>query len=79
MLHNLRTAILERFGTQLKAGAVARVHPVRLNRIVRGHVRATAEEKERLATALQAESNWLFADVRVASRRADSAGAVAGR
>ncbi len=68
MLHNLRTAIAERFGSQLACAEAARIHPVKLNRFVNGWAQPTAEEKERLCVTLDAEVGWLFARVRVVPR-----------
>lgn len=62
MLHNLRLAIGERFGTQLTFAKAAKIHPVRLNKILNGWIEATPEERARLAALLDAEQSWLFTE-----------------
>lgn len=68
MLHNLRTAILENFGSQLECARAARIRACRLNRLVNGWACPTVEERERLSVALDAEATWLFSRVRVPPR-----------
>ena len=50
VLHNLRAAITECFGTQLRYAKAADIHAVKLNRVVNGWAQPTTEEHEGLIT-----------------------------
>lgn len=63
MRHNLRAAIAERFGSQLRCAEKTDIHFTRLNRIVRGWIEPSLIERERLASALGADPAWLFSTV----------------
>lgn len=63
MLHNLRIAIEEKFGTQLACAKAAEIHPIRLNRICRGWVEPTQVEQDRLAAIIGVDSAWLFSKI----------------
>lgn len=80
MLHNLRIAISERFGTQLACAKAAGIHPVRLNRICLGWVEPTVIERERLAEAIATDAAWLFSTawrIPVAPKRSDETASAA--
>jgi hypothetical protein len=63
MRHNLRAVIVERFGTQLRCAEQTGIHITRLNRIIRGWIEPTLIERERLASSLGADAQWLFSTV----------------
>lgn len=74
MRHNLQAAIVERFGTQLRCAEKTGLHVTRLNRIVRGWIEPTMTERDRLATALAADPQWLFSTItRIPALREESA------
>lgn len=62
MRHNLKTAIVEVFGSQLSCASEVGIHPVRLNRICNGWADPTPEERRRLVSGLNAEPSWLFSE-----------------
>lgn len=76
MLHNLRIAIDEEFGTQIACAKAADIHPVRLNRICCGWVEATRVERDRLAKLLGVDSAWLFSTATRVPRSASASAAL---
>lgn len=78
MLHNLRIAIEEEFGTQIACAKAIGLHPIRLNRICCGWIEPTPIERDRLASALAADPQWLFSRVlRIPRPPAESVAAIA--
>lgn len=61
--HNLKLAIAVKFGTQLAFARAVGIHPIAINKICQGWKEPTAVERERIATALKADSAWLFSSV----------------
>jgi hypothetical protein len=61
MRANLKAAIDVRFGSQLAFAREVGLHSVRVNRLCCGWVEPTPMERERIAEALRADSDWLFA------------------
>jgi hypothetical protein len=61
MRANLKAAIDVRYGSQLAFARAVGLHSVRVNRLCRGWVEPTPVERERIAEALRADSDWLFA------------------
>ena len=61
MRANLKAAIDVRFGSQIAFARAVGLHSVRVNRLCRGWVEPTLVERERIAEALRADSDWLFA------------------
>ena len=72
MRHNLRAVIVERFGTQLRCAEQTGIHVTRLNRIIRGWIEPTPVERDRLASALGADPQWLFSTTPIKIPRATS-------
>ena len=70
MLHTLRALIIERFRTQTDFALEAKVEPTRLSRIVRGYVKATAEERARVAELLGVDVETAFSEGTPRSRPA---------
>lgn len=63
MRHNLRAAISAKFGTQTAFSVAVGIHAVRVNRLCTGRVEPTRVEKERIATTLGADPDWLFSSI----------------
>ena len=61
--HNLKLAIAVKFGTQLAFARAVGIHPIAINKICQGWKEPTAVERERIVTALKADSAWLFSSV----------------
>lgn len=61
MRANLKAAIDVRFGSQLAFAREVSLHSVRVNRLCRGWVEPTPVERARIAEALRADPDWLFA------------------
>jgi len=61
MRANLKAAIEARFGSQIAFAREVRLHPIKINRLCRGWIEPTALERARIAEALQADADWLFA------------------
>ena len=59
-MHNLRSAIIERYRTQLAFAAAVGISPTRLNRIINGWLEPTPVERARLAELLGVEIEWVF-------------------
>ncbi len=62
MFYNLKIAIAEEYGSQLAFAVAAKIHPVRLNKIVNGWIEVMPAERARLAALLDADTAWLFAN-----------------
>ncbi len=61
MRANLKAAIEVRFGSQIAFAREVHLHSVKINRLCRGWIEPTARERARIAEALQADADWLFA------------------
>jgi len=62
---NLEAAIKARFGSQIAFARAVGLHSVRVNRLCRGWIEPTPQERERIAETLRADSDWLFAALRI--------------
>jgi transcriptional regulator with XRE-family HTH domain len=71
MLHIARALIVEKYRTQFLFALEVRIDPARLSRILRGYVKPTREERERIAAALGADVATVFAEG-LPGRRADA-------
>jgi DNA-binding transcriptional regulator YdaS (Cro superfamily) len=66
---NLKTAIGVRFGSQVAFARAVGLHSVKVSRLCRGWIEPTLVERERIALALRADADWLFAVVRIPAPR----------
>jgi len=57
---NLKMAIEVRAGSQLAFAKAAGIHPVRLNRIVKGWIEPSPAERARFVELLKVDATWLF-------------------
>jgi transcriptional regulator with XRE-family HTH domain len=63
MRHNLRAAIVAKFGSQVECARETGIHPVRVNRLCNGWADPTPVERERISAALNADPTWLFSSI----------------
>ncbi len=63
MRMNLKTAIDVRFGSQIAFARAGGLHPIKINRLCNGWIEPTPTERERIASALNADPAWLFCAV----------------
>jgi hypothetical protein len=66
---NLKAAIGVGFGSQLAFARAVGLHSVKVSRLCRGWIEPTPVERERIAEALRADADWLFAVVRIPAPR----------
>jgi len=52
MRHELRAAIVDKFGSQIRAAFELKIEPARLSRLIRGWLNPRKDEIEKLAQAL---------------------------
>jgi len=72
---NLVAAIEARFGSQIAFARAIGLHPVKLNRLCRGWLEPTRVERDRIATALDIEPDWLFSVFRIPAPKDGAASA----
>ena len=60
MRTNLKTAIEVQFGSQLNFAKNAQMHPVKVNRIVKGWIEPSPAERARFVELLKVDATWLF-------------------
>ena len=65
MKMNLVATIEARLGSQLAFARAVELQPVRLNRRCRGWLEPTCAERDRIADALGADTDWLFSALRI--------------
>ena len=63
MRANLKAAIGLRFGSQIAFARAVGLHSIKINRLCNGWVEPTPTERERIASALNADPAWLFCTV----------------
>lgn len=66
---NLKAAIEDRFGSQIAFARETGFNSVKVSRFCRGWIEPTPDERERIADALRADVDWLFAVVRIPAPR----------